>query len=250
VVRLSRIRDPGRPGFVWPSPQVLSHRRTWRGWHEKAAAGPGGGTRRPPLWGRRARRDGGILSRANRTPVGVLSACPGVRRAFPLPRKYFRGGYDYGASYPRRLVDPAALHPGSAARSRGARTGSPASPTRPSGRRSHPADPRPDPAPGHRASPTRRPADPQPDPAPDRDAPPTRNRTLRPIATPRRPATEPSARSPRPADPRPNAPPGHRARSPRLLRAAARYPVQPFWPDASVAQAVASPASSTLIIRV
>lgn len=228
MVRLSRIRDPGRPGFVWPSPQVLPRCRTRRGWHEKAAAGPGGGTRRPPLWGRRARRDGGILSRADRTPVGVLSACPGVRRAFPLPRNYFQGGVDYGVSRPRRLVDRAPLHPGSAARSRGARTGFPASPTRPSGRRSRPAGPRPGPASGRRA------------PVDHATGPSARS------PRPRRLATACCVRPPRPVGPAT----GPSARSPRLLRPAARYPVQPFWPDASVAQAVASPASSTLIIRV
>lgn len=116
-----------------------------------------GEDRRPPLWGCRAGREGVSISRADRSPVGVLSACPGVRRAFHLCRDYF-----YEMAITVRHV-------------RGGRRGWARSAPNPRG--------------GARAG-----------------APP------------------PPFRLP--------------------------YPVQPFWPEARVTQAVASPASFTVIIWV
>lgn len=190
MVRLSRIRDPGRPGFVWPSPQVLPRRRPRRGWHEKAAAGPGGGTRRPPLWGRRAGRDGGSSPGLTGLPWGYCPHAPESGAHSLYPETTFRAR----ATTVRHAPGGWAILPLSAlaplpGRARGARTGSPGRPLR-------------RPPPGHHAPSTSRPGPPRPAAEPRRPrhpAPPTRARPPRRLR-PRHLATGPSARATAPVN--------------------------------------------------
>lgn len=103
-------RPAGRPAGPPPEPAGRAA-GCGSGGMKEAAAGPGERDQGGRLWGWPGREGRGVsISRVGRTPVGVLSACPGVRRAFHLRRDYFsgRGGHgelrrsDHGESCDRR----------------------------------------------------------------------------------------------------------------------------------------------------